>query len=429
MLNRTLNPAHQPITGFDLIEPEKLTFPNGLEVFIFNRGDQDLVRIEWIMGNVFAQEDHTLLNTTVCELLLEGTPTHTSKQIAEMVDFHGAFLVPEFGYDQSALTLYSLNKHLKHLLPLVKDILTHSVFPQKELDTYVRNNKQKLQVSLKKNAFVARRLLNKALFGDTRYGFVPEVADYDAITRDALLTLFRRQYAPSNCTLIVSGRVTADVIAVLRQLFGDEWQGGGEPPFIDTAPSFEPPTGRSIVDERSDALQSAIRLGYQTIPRSHPDFPGLQVLNTLLGGYFGSRLMANIREDKGYTYTIGSGVVSLKHGAFFTIGSEVGVDVTASTLAEIEKEIDVLRNEPVAEAELALVKNYMMGAMLGSLENVFSHADKFKNVHFSGLGLEYYAYYTTVVNTITPEELRRIANTYLDYDKMVKVIVGRVVNS
>ena len=136
--------------------------------------------------------------------------------------------------------------------------------------------------------------------------------------------------------------------------------------------------------------------------------------------------MTNIREDKGYTYGVGSGLASLKHGAFFTVSSEVGVEVTEATLAEMEKEIHRLREEPVPEEELLLVRNYMMGSMLGSLENVFSHADKFKNVYFSGLGLDYYDYYTDVVNSITPEEVQRLARAYLDYNRMVKVVVGKL---
>jgi len=429
MLDRTLPPPYHPITSFELINPRHLTFANGLEVFLFDAGEQDVVRIEWIFDNAFIREDQALLHTCACELLLEGTTAHDSRQIAELVDFHGAFLVPEFGYDQSSLTLFSLNKHLPQLLPLVKDLLTDSVFPEKELATYVRNNKQKLQVSLKKNSFVARRLFNKAVFGATRYGFVPEVSDYDRIARDALMALFRRQYIPSNCTLIVSGRVTDDVVVALERGFGEDWSDSRPPTALPGFATPGPSEGQLMVDERPDALQSAIRLGCRSIRRSHPDFPGLQVLNTLLGGYFGSRLMANIREDKGYTYSIGSGLVSLKHGAFFTIGSEVGTAVTAATLAEIEKEVHMLRTTAVNEAELTLVRNYMMGSMLGSLENVFSHADKFKNTYFSGLGLDYYDYYTQVVNTITPDELLRLANTYLDYDKMVKVVVGKITGS
>ena len=429
MLNRTIAPNHAAITRFELIEPQRLTFSNGLHVFVFDSGDQELVRLEWIVGNSAAAGNQVLLNNSITDMLLEGTNAHTSAQIAEKVDFHGAFLVPSFGYDQSSLTLFSLTKHLPSLLPLVHEILTDSVFPDNELVTYLRNSKQKLQVALKKNSFVGRREFNRAIFGEHRYGYAPDIVDYEDVVRDDLLSSFITQYRPENTTLVVSGKVSGDVIRLLEQLFGNEWQGKhlDREPVLDVPPSFDADVADSrLVVERKDALQSAIRLGNPSIQRSHADFPGLQVANTLLGGYFGSRLMANIREDKGYTYGVGSGLVSLRHGAYFTISSEVGVEVTEATLLEIEKEVNRLRDEPVPAAELQLVRNYMMGTMLGSLENIFSHADKFKNVYFSGLGLDYYDYYTDVVNTITPEEVQRLAQTYFDYDKMVKVIVGKL---
>lgn len=426
MLDRTNQPPFHSISGINLIEPQQITFPNGLKVFVFDSGEQDMVRIEWIIGHLFTQEDQTLLNTGICELLPEGTPTLSSAQIAELIDFHGAFLIPELGYDQSSLTLFSLNRHLESLLPVVKDLLTNAVFPEKELTTYVRNNKQKLQVSLQKNSFVARRLFNKSLFGSVRYGYVPEVSDYDGLTRECLLGLFRQQYTPINCTLVVSGKITPEVMNHLERLFGNDWGDRDGTVSATQMPKVLAPDGALTLDVRDDAMQSAIRMGSLSIQRSHPDFPGLQVLNTVLGGYFGSRLMANIREDKGYTYSISSGLVSLKHSAFFTLASEVGVAVTAPTLGEIEREVNKLRMEPISEKELSVVRNYTMGSLLGSLENVFSHADKFKNVYFSGLGLDYYDYFTSVVNTITPDELLHLANKYLDYDGMVKVVVGKI---
>ncbi len=427
MLDRTQQPTYHSITGFDLIKPQRITFSNGLNVFVFNAGEQDVVRIEWIFDHVFSEENQLLLHSCLCESLLEGTSAYTSAQIAEMVDFHGAFLVPEYGYDRSSLTLFSLNKHLANLLPLVKDVLTDSIFPEQELATYIRNNKQKLQISLKKNSFAARRLFNRTLFGHTRYGYVPELSDYDGLSREALLDLFRRQYTSSNGTLIIAGKVTDDTITQLEALFGATvWPSPISSVPQDQGPHLVSPSGTLLIDEREDAMQSAIRMGCLSIQRTHPDFPGLQVLNTALGGYFGSRLMANIREDKGYTYSIGSGLMSLKHTAFFTLSSEVGLKATAPTLAEIEKEISRLRDELISESELSVVRNYLMGSMLGSLENVFSHADKFKNVYFSGLDLDYYDYYAQVVNAITPDEMRRLARLYLNYEQMIKVVVGKV---
>ncbi len=427
MLDRNHPPVSHPIAGFDLIAPRELTFKNGLKVFIFDAGEQDVIRMEWIFDHVFTQTENTLLHTCACEMLLEGTATHTSKQIAETVDFYGAFLVPQVEADRSTLSLFSLNKHLSQLLPLVREVLTGAVFPDQELTTYIRNNKQKLQVSLQKNSVVARRLFHAAVFGENRYGISAEISDYDHINSNDLRSLFKEQYQPYNCTLLLSGRVTDALITQVEQLFGDEW--------VPSAPQLEPQpglvfpaesAGALLLEERQDALQSALRLGYRSISRSHPEFPGLQVVNTLLGGYFGSRLMTNIREDKGYTYSIGSGLVSLKYGAFFTIATEVGTAVTAAALSEIEKEILRLKTELVSEEELSLVKNYLMGSMLGSLENVFSHADKFKNAYFSGLGLGYYSYYDDVIRRIDAEEVCRLANSYLDYDRLTKIVVGKI---
>jgi predicted Zn-dependent peptidase len=163
-----------------------------------------------------------------------------------------------------------------------------------------------------------------------------------------------------------------------------------------------------------------------SINRKHEDFPALQVLNTVLGGYFGSRLMANIREDKGYTYGIGSANVSLEQAGYFFIASEVGTDVCADTLVQIEKEINILKTELIGEEELALVKNFLLGSLLGSLENAFSHADKFKNIYFFNQDYEYYTNYINTIKTISAKQLRELANKYWDFDQFYKVIVGKV---
>ena len=177
--------------------------------------------------------------------------------------------------------------------------------------------------------------------------------------------------------------------------------------------------------DKSGAVQNAIRIGKRVFNRRHPDYPGLTVTNTILGGYFGSRLMANIREDKGYTYGIGSAISSLKDAGYFFLATEVGADVCQLALTEIEKEIGLLKTELVGEEELDLVRNYMLGAMLGSLENAFSHADKFKNVYFSGLDYTYYSNYIKTVKTISAEHLKELANRYLNISDFTKVVVGK----
>ncbi|WP_286858276.1 MULTISPECIES: M16 family metallopeptidase [Sphingobacterium] len=427
MLDRTKAPKFREIAHISLKQPVKKQFANGLPVYVFHSPEQELVRIEWIFENKYLDEqnENPLLNSALCALLKEGTTTMSSAEIADKVDFYGAFLVPEYSFDVTSLSLYTLNRHSKVLLPLVKDILTEASIPQEELDTYLRNNKQKFQVSIQKNDYLARRKFYNLIFGENnRYGRTPKLDDYDAINREQLTALYRKEIVPNNCTLIVSGNVSNDLINELEQIFGFEWQ-GPEAAVLAASPILIQESRGLAYEEKENALQSAIRLGSQTISRTHPDYPALQFVNTLLGGFFGSRLMRNIREEKGYTYSIGSAVATLKHTGFLTIATEVGVDVTNATLVEIEKEINLLKTTLASEEEVDLVKTYMEGSLLGSLESIFSHADKFKSVLLNDMSLTYYSYYMEQVKNMTPEKVRDIADKYLDFEQMVKVVVGK----
>lgn len=423
MIDRAQAPAFRQVEHIELIRAKEQVLSNGLKLFSIDGGDQDLVRIEFIFENTAYDPAKPLQTFATNTMLNDGTTEFSSTEIADKVDYYGAFLQTEYSNDQSTVTLYTLNKHLANTLPIVKAIISDSVFPQVELDTLVRNQKQKLSVNLEKNDFVSRKTFSNVLFGNTLYGYDISAADYDHLERAQLLSYFKEAYQPKNCTVMLSGKVKDETIRLVDRYFGSDWNNEQ-----DTKPNmfeFSAASGAEHFIEKQEALQSAIRLGRIAINRTHPDFPGFQVVNTILGGYFGSRLMANIREDKGYTYGIGSALVSLKNTGYFFIASEVGADVCSTTLNEIEKEIKLLKQEPVQEEELALVKNYMLGSMLGSLENALSHADKFKNIYFSGLGYDYYSRYIETVKTMSPERIMELANQYLDFDAFQRVIVGK----
>jgi zinc protease len=423
-LERTQAPEFRAIDNINLLRPARQELSNGCNIFCFNSGDQELVRIEWVFANQRFNPEKPLLNVAVNTMLTEGTSKLTTAQIADKVDFYGAFLQVDYGYDNSLVTLYSLNKHLHHTLPVIKDILTDSIFPEKELETYIRNQQQKLQVSMQKNDIVARRVFNKALYGDTAYGLGADADTYKTLYREDLLAHFKQMYQPSNCTIIIAGKIEPGILELITDTFDKDWTNAGINP--DTSqPEIQPAGEHFYFTEKPDALQSAIRMGLPVVNRTHPDFPALQVLNTVLGGYFGSRLMANIREDKGYTYGIGSGISALQHAGAMFIATEVGADVCKAAVTEIEKEINLLKSDLVPDQELSLVRNYMLGSLLGGLENVFSHADKFKNLYFSGLDYDYYDRYVDTVKTVTAERLKQLANEYLNFDAFYKVIVGK----
>jgi len=423
MLNRTLAPESKQVEQINFISPLKQHLDNGIPVFTINAGQQELVRIEFIFENVNWDQSKPLQAVAVSHLINNGTTALSAMEIAARVDYYGAFLQTEYGADQSSVKVYTLNKHLAAVLPIIRSILNESIFPKQELDIFIQNQKQSLQVSLQKNDFLARKHFAHALFGDSSYGSNIGAGDYDLLNQADLLDYFKAAYQPENCTIIVAGKFEQKEFEVLNDVLGKPWS-NHEPSLVNRF-EFTATEGTEILIERPEAIQSAIRMGTLAINRSHKDFPGFQVMNCLLGGYFGSRLMANIREDKGYTYGIGSAAVSLKDAGYFFIATEVGADVCQSALQEIEKEIQLLKTESVEEPELDLVRNYMLGAMLGSLENAFSHADKFKNTYFSGLDHRYYENYIYTVKTITADEIKRLANTYLNTDGFTKVVAGK----
>lgn len=423
MLNRTAQPEFKQVEEINFVKAKKHTLANHIPVFEINAGEQNLVRIEFIFQNRGWDVQKPLLPGVTNAMLTEGTHSLSSAQIAAKIDYFGAFFQTEHNHDQSSLTLYTLNKYLGKTLPIIKEMLTGSIFPDKELAVLLRNQKQKLKIGLEKNAVLARRAFSEALFGNSLYGYAAELADYDCVKRADLLAYHKQVYHPANCTVIMSGKIEKDTLHFIDELFGD-WKNTSEvPPFN---MNFESAGKKLHYIEKPDSLQSALRIGTPMVNRTHPDFIGLQILNTALGGYFGSRLMANIREDKGYTYGIGSGLASLQQAGYFFISTEVGVDVTAATLTEIEKEVNLLKTELIADEELALIKNYMMGSLLGSLENAFSHADKFKNIHFFGLGYDYYDNYIKTLKNIQPQQLKDLANKYWDYNSFYKIVVGKM---
>jgi predicted Zn-dependent peptidase len=424
MIDRKLAPDFKAIDNITLIRPEHKKLDNGCNVYCFNSGDQELVRIEWIFSNLRFDAAKPLLNMAVNTMLTEGTNTLTAAQIADKIDFYGAFLQVDYGYENSQVTLYSLNKHLHHTLPVIIDILTNSVFPEKELETFKRNQQQKLQVSLQKNDVVARRDFNKAIYGETIYGLGASFDNYKSLQRDDMQAHYKQMYQPSNCSIVIAGKIEPAALVLITDTFDKGWINGAISADT-TQPELQPAKDLFYFTEKPDALQSAIRIGLPVINRNHPDFQSLQILNTILGGYFGSRLMANIREDKGYTYGIGSGLSSFKQGGAFFIATEVGADVCKSAINEIEKEINRLKTELVPDEELSLVRNYMLGSLLGSLENVLSHADKFKSIYFAGLDYDYYDRYALTVKNITADKLKELANTYFNFDQFYKVIVGK----
>jgi predicted Zn-dependent peptidase len=423
IINRLQTPAFSINFNFPEIAPEHILLSNGVPLYVINAGSQELCKIEFVFnaGNFF--EQNALVANACNALLREGTTSRSAAEIAETLDYYGAFLETVLSRDKASVVLFTLNKHLHKTLPVLMDIIQHATFPEKELHLYKTNQKQRFLVNQQKVDFVARNHFSNMLFKDTAYNQFVSVDDYDSLTDQQLELFYKERYSGKNMYLVMAGNISKDVLSLVKEAVGSMQL----LPEKSVEAYFNSQQGRSeVLIEKKDAMQSAIRIGRRLFNKTHPDYFGMQLLNTLLGGYFGSRLMSNIREDKGYTYGIGSGVTSMLYDGFFYISTEVGVDVTAATLTEIYSEIEKIQHELVSEEELELVKNYMLGTFLRSLDGPFALSEKFTSIKDYGLTNEFYMAFVNHIKQAKPGELQQLAQKYLNKADLSELVVGKI---
>jgi len=424
MLDRKKQPAIKEIDSIDFILPEKSRLDNGIQVFSIPADDQEVSVIKFVFSAGSWYQPIPLIALFTSKMLREGTKELTSLQIAELIEFYGADLELLCQPDNSDITLYSLNKHLEKLFPVVEDMVKHPAFPEKELSVLLQNNKQNLIIQREKVKYVARENFNKLMFGTTHpYSNYVNIEDYENITPAVLSTFHKSFYTADNCKIIVAGKTDETLFRLLNKHFGqNDWK--AEKIIVPHPEQFKMSDIMKHRIEKTDAVQSAIRIGKPMFNPTHPDYIGFKVLNTIFGGYFGSRLMQNIREDKGYTYGIGSNVETYLHAAYFYIATEVGVNDREKTLDEIYLEINRLKTEAVPEDELQLVKNYKMGSLLRSMDGPFAMAEQYCFMLEYGLDENYFDRCVDVIKNISADEITRLAQKYLDADSMIEVIVG-----
>jgi predicted Zn-dependent peptidase len=424
ILDRLTPPALKAIEKIIIPRAEKHILDNGIPLYVVNAGFQDLVKVDLIFGNLTYDPSQPLLSSATNRMLAEGTAIHSALEIADLIDYYGCFYSTEESPDFSSVNVYTLNKHLSKTLPTLREILTQAIFPDSDLATFVRNNKQRITVENEKVNAIARKKFNEILFGsDHPYGHISSIEDYNSIKRASLIDYHRRQYVSDHCTMIASGKVTDETISQINKHLGDKGWSRSNGQLASPVP-VSGSTERIHRVEKDGAIQSAIRIGKKMFNRSHEDYPGMAVLNTIFGGYFGSRLMSNIREDKGYTYGIGSAVVAMKEQGYFFISTEVGSNVAEAALSEIYKEMQDLVTNPVDSEELETVRNYMLGSFIKNLETAFHISDRFKSIFMSGLDYDYYDRYLLKLRTIDSDEIQALAKKYLNPESMTELVVG-----
>jgi predicted Zn-dependent peptidase len=421
-IDRTTPPPVRLPESVPVLLPESATAANGVKLYAIEAGEQEVVRLSLVFRAGTRLQPRPFVASTVASLLTEGTEKYSAREISEKADFYGAHLSADIDRDYAVVTLVCLSKFFPEMLELFEQVVVKPTFPEDELTIYRNKRKHHLIIEREKVSFRARELFGEALFGKGHpYGVYYSVDEYDTLKSSHLRTFFRTHYHAGNCFAVSSGKTSeADRSAIVD--FLGRLPAGGAVDFIELPPVK--PVFR-VTEERADALQSAIRVGKILFPRTHPDFNGMQVLLTVLGGYFGSRLMSNLREDRGYTYGVFATMVNLESSGYMAIGTEVGAEFTADAVTQIFHEIGRLRNEPIPAAELELVKNTITGEFMRILDGPFGIADvTIENIQ-NGTTNDSAVRYLREVRAITPSRLQALARKYLKEEDFVTVVVGR----
>ena len=424
-IDRKTAPAIHDAIEFDYTLPpiDKKELDNGLPLYWLNAGVQEVVEIDWVFPAGLWYEQKPSVAHATAGLLKNGTSKHTSKEIHEALEFYGAYLKINAGNDFTTITLHSMTRHLPDLLPMVYEVITDPTFPEEEVTLHKQNAIQRLLVNERQCEYIANQQIDALLFGESHpYGRFSKKEKIEALTREDLVTFHKNHYNLVNARMFMAGKITGQDVQAMNEVFG-------KAPLTATEITQEqfasagPSASVHRINNDPNGVQGAIRIGRLFPNRHHPDYTPMIVLNTLFGGYFGSRLMSNIREDKGYTYGIYSSMSPYLNGGSFVISTEAGRDVLDAAVKEVYHEMEVLCNEEAGEEELLLVKNYLLGGLLGDLEGPFSILQRWRTLILNGFTEEYFNNNIKVYKSITAAELKTLAQKYFKKEDYYEVVV------
>ncbi len=419
-LDRKIPPAYKTIDHLSFPWPISLSLQAEIPFFVLNQGNSPIIKLTLLMNAGSWNEPQHGVAYLTGQMLLEGTRSKNASQIASYIDHYGAHLTITTRPDYSSIELVTLSKHLVPMLDLLMELLSASTFPSQQLQRLQQLKIQALKVENEKSNRLAYKHFKEALLGSEHpYGYSLMPADIAAVTRDHLWAYYQEQWF-TGCQVLLSGQVDAQHIQLVQDQL--TFLGSKKAPRQAHAISVQPPSKVHI--PRQGSLQSAICIGKVLFPQTHPDYLAMYVLTALLGGYFGSRLMRNIREEKGYTYHIEATLLPLKEATYFLISTEAIQEFAEQTCQEIYREIEILQTQEVDVAELSTLRNYLVGNFLTSINDPFSVMERFKHTQLQELGQDFYHRLYTTIQHIAPAQIQQMAQTYLSLDSLTEVRVG-----
>ncbi|WP_066838328.1 M16 family metallopeptidase [Rufibacter ruber] len=406
------------------IYPTVLTSSFGTRVHLYPNSIQPIIRLEVVFKAGKWYQDKPGVASLTAKMLKEGTTSHTAKQLADIIDFYGASLEITHGFDRSTLTLYCLSKFLPELLPIVFEILEHPSFPKEEFELLKQRVIQTLAIDKQKNGYLATELFTSSIYGaDHPYSTVISEEEIKALTLEDIKAFYKTRYDINSSEVFVTGDFDEEGNNLLKG-FLDQTQRNTGLNNVEKQYSKKEATASKKMERSSNTMQAAIRVG-RTLPSpEHPDFPLLYLANHALGGYFGSRLMKNIREEKGFTYGIHSSISIKEHGTLISIGTDIKGDKIEETIREIEKEIEVLQRELLSEEELNTIKKHLAGKFISDNSTIFDKMDRYRSSVLLGLPPNFFTNLQNKMQQASREEVQTVAKEYLSTETLHIVAVG-----
>lgn len=428
-LDRSRPPEPGPLPKFVFPPFEERRLSNGLPVFIVEDHEQPILSIALYVraGSVHDPRHAEGLASTVAEMLTKGTSRRSATQIAEEIDFVGGSLMAGASWDALTIGVNVLSKYASTALDILGDVVQNSTYPAEEIERVRLQRLAGLRQAKADSGFLADLVFTKLVFPNHPYGgqALGSTHSVERMQRDEIVQFANRYFGPENAFLVAAGDVKPEAFMHRLEEHLGSWRGAPRSADFLIEPSVVAGRHVGLIDKEG-AVQSAIRIGNVGIPRNTPDFIPLTALNTLLGGYFNSRINLNLREVHGYTYGARSFFDTRTLPGPFAILTEVRTEVTVRAAEEIVSELTRITADVVTEEELRMVKNYMIGNFPLQLETPQQIAARIAMIVLYGLDRDYYSTYRDKLAALTVEELYRVSRDYIRPSDLVIVASGNV---
>ena len=428
VLDRTKPPTLGAPPELHLPAVQTATLANGLEIAVVEMHEVPVVDIQLVVdaGSVRDPADLPGLATFTANMLDEGAGRRSALDIADEAAYLGAQLSTSAGYDVATVSLHVPKRRLGPALDLLADVVLRPTFPDSEISRQRDLRRTQIMQQRDQPVVMANLAFPAVVFGSAHpYGrpLNGTEASTEELARDRVARFYEGYYRPNDARLLIVGDVT---LADARRLIGERFGGWARADVAVASPAAPPaPAARMVyLVDKPGAAQSVVRIGHVGVPRVTPDYFALQVLNTILGGSFTSRLNQNLRETHGYTYGAGSSFSMRRMAGPFTASASVVTAKTDSSLIEFLKELRRIREEPVPQAELDKAKAYITLGLPGDFETTAGAAAQFRDLLTYGLPLDYYNAYIPRINAVTAADVQRVARHYIDPAHFAIIVVG-----